>query len=319
MSIDVRARCIPLFALLVAGLGAAPGGRLFAEDSAAPKPGKEQVETYRFGVEIKAVGIPCRAILATLPVPTDWPEQTVTVLGEEKSRHVTKVEYRLLSGGAKQMRVTIPTLPAGAEAKVTVTYQVRRHTLLKPEGTADLLLPKASTKLRSYLAPSPYIESTDEKIRSLAGEVTLGKELPWQRAEAIYDCVRAKVKYQNGPLKGALAALNDGTGDCEELTSLFIALCRADKIPARTVWVPGHCYPEFYLEDKSGDGHWFPCQAAGTRAFGGIPELRPILQKGDNFRVPENRNQPQRYVTQFLTARSGRPTVKFIQERVSGG
>ena len=43
------------------------------------------------------------------------------------------------------------------------------------------------------------------------------------------------------------AALRDGTGDCEELSSLFIALCRAHGIPARTVWVPDHCYPEFYL------------------------------------------------------------------------
>ena len=52
------------------------------------------------------------------------------------------------------------------------------------------------------------------------------------------------------------------------------------------VWVPGHCYPEFYLEDAEGRGHWIPCQAAGTRAFGSMPEHRPILQKGDNFRVP---------------------------------
>ena len=85
-----------------------------------------------------------------------------------------------------------------------------------------------------------------------------------------------------------MAALKDKTGDCEELTSLFIALCRASDIPARTVWVPGHCYPEFYLEDDEGKGHWFPCQAAGSRAFGGIPEQKPILQKGDNFSVPEN-------------------------------
>jgi hypothetical protein len=69
--------------------------------------------------------------------------------------------------------------------------------------------------------------------------------------------------------------------------SLFVALCRAESIPARLVRVPGHCYPEFYLLDRNGKGHWFPCQAAGTRAFGSMPDPRPILQKGDNVLVPE--------------------------------
>jgi hypothetical protein len=46
-------------------------------------------------------------------------------------------------------------------------------------------------------------------------------------------------------------------------------------------------------------------------------EDRPILQKGDNFKVPEERG-PQRYVKQFLTARNAAadPEVKFVLERV---
>jgi hypothetical protein len=140
--------------------------------------------------------------------------------------------------------------------------------------------------------------------------------VPWQQAEAIYDWVRENVDYQEGNLKGAVAALRDGNGDCEELTSLFIALCRASNIPARTVWVPGHCYGEFYLQDEQGQGHWLPCQAAGARDFGRISETRPILQKGDNFRVPED-PRPQRYV-QIVKSLPGRgyvhPQVKVIQQ-----
>ncbi|HYW78604.1 MAG TPA: transglutaminase-like domain-containing protein, partial [Thermoguttaceae bacterium] len=140
------------------------------------------------------------------------------------------------------------------------------------------------------------------------------EENAWKRVEAIYDWVREKVEYQNGPLKGALAALNSGTGDCEELTSLFIAICRAAEIPARTVWVEGHCYPEFYLADAEGNGHWFPCQAAGTRAFGGIPEFRPVLSKGDSFRPPYDRRDVQRYPADRLNGAGGRPRVKFIRK-----
>jgi hypothetical protein len=168
--------------------------------------------------------------------------------------------------------------------------------------------------------PSPKIESRDPRIRALAKEIGADKENAWDRVEAIYDWVRAKVKYKTGDLKGAVAALKDGTGDCEELTSLFIAICRAAGIPARTVWVPGHCYPEFYLEDKEGKGHWFPCQAAGTRAFGGIPENRPILQKGDCFHPPWNRRIQQRYMAEYLSGTpspgGGQPKVTFIRDQL---
>ena len=122
-------------------------------------------------------------------------------------------------------------------------------------------------------------------------------------------------------IKGALAALKDGTGDCEELTSLFIAICRAADVPARTVWVPGHCYPEFYLLDEKGEGHWFPCQAAGTREFGGITETRPVLQKGDNIRPPiklKGKNERRRYLDfDMLITGKVSPQVRSFREQVA--
>ena len=79
------------------------------------------------------------------------------------------------------------------------------------------------------------------------------------------------VEYVEGPDKGAIDALRDEQADCQGRSMLFIALCRANKIPARMVWVDGHAYPEFYLEDAEGKGYWFPCESAGTRAFGEMP------------------------------------------------
>jgi hypothetical protein len=123
------------------------------------------------------------------------------------------------------------------------------------------------------------------------------------------------VEYRTSDLKGAYAALKDGFGDCEELTSLFIALCRVNKIPARTVWVQGHCFAEFYLETPAGEGYWMPCQIAGESAFPEMPDFRPILQKGDSFKVPEEK-EPQRYVHEILKGvpypGSGSPAVKWI-------
>jgi hypothetical protein len=279
---------------------------------------KQLTQRWKVGMVIEAQG-PCVGIFATAPVPTDWPEQRVTVVGEEKSAEVTRIGYRTLDNGVKQLLVLVPQLAAGRTASTSVTLEVTKASILPPSDPSLLQIPKSPPRdVRKYLGASPYIETRNREIRSQALKLFSESEgaSDWQKIEVLYDWVRENVKYEDGELKGALAAMRDGTGDCEELTSLFIAFCRVNKIPARTVWVPGHCYPEFYLEDDEGNGHWIPCQAAGTRDFCGMPDHRPILQKGDNFTVPEV-SKPQRYVAEFLQTQSVRglpPQVKFIRE-----
>ena len=95
-------------------------------------------------------------------------------------------------------------------------------------------------------------------------------------------------------------------------------MARAAGIPARTVWVEGHCYPEFYLVCPQGEGYWYPCQAAGARAFGSMPDLLPILQKGDNFRDPDRPGRSLRYVSEFIRGSAiggaGSPRVIWVRE-----
>jgi len=281
--------------------------------------GEPKASQWRFGVVVRAAGA-TTGIKATLPVPMDWPEQAVEIVQEEKSPGIGGVTYRTLNGGVKQMIVTIPRLSAGEEASAVMTFEINKREILEPAETVLYQIPaKNNRELAKFLQPSPYIESKDARITALAEELAAGKEQGWERTAAIFDWVRANVKYEFAEqIKPAVAALKDGQGDCEELSSLFVALCRASKIPARAVWVPGHTYPEFYLVDDRGQGHWFPCQAAGAkREFGSMHEDRPILQKGDNFLVPEERG-PQRYVKQFLSAKNAAasPEVKFVMERV---
>lgn len=276
---------------------------------------KPSVQRWQVGAIITAQGGPCAQILATVPVPTDWPEQKVKVVDEDVSPYA-RINYRVLDNGVKQMLIQIPSLPANATAKVLVTYEVERSQIAEPADPSVFSIPKRLPKdISKFLAPSPYIETRHPEIVKAAKEAIAGKETAWEQVEAIYDWVRDHVEYRNGNLKGALAALRDKTGDCEEMTSLFIAMCRVNKIPARTVWIPDHCYPEFYLVDDEGQGHWIPCQAAGTRDFGNMPESRPVLQKGDNFSVPEKKGE-QRYVAEFLTGKSGggQPACEFIRK-----
>ena len=315
----MRASPILLAAVLLSALPAAAWGQFLEADAAASGPGLGDVRTqqYRVGLVVTAEGGPCSGIYATLPVPAEWPEQKVRVASEDVSPFVRTVRYRALPGGVKQM-VEIPELPAGKQARAVVTFVLERAAITPPADTAGLSIPaKPDRSLRAHLGPSPYIETRHPKIVALAKAT--GKDLEgWQKVEAIYDTVREKVEYRNGDLKGAARALADGWGDCEELTCLFIAMARAEGIPARTVWVEGHCYPEFYLVDAAGKGWWFPCQAAGTRAFGSMPDQLPILQKGDNFRDPDRPGKTLRYVSEFMKGAAikggGDPRVEWVRE-----
>nr|MCU0982344.1 transglutaminase-like domain-containing protein [Pirellulaceae bacterium] len=187
----------------------------------------------------------------------------------------------------------------------------------EPDDTVCWSLPgRVAAELRPYLGVSPSIETTHVEIKRLAGEIAQDAPTDWGKVKAIYDWVRANVRYEfDEELRGALTALRAGHGDCEELTSLFIALCRANGVPARSVWIPGHCYPEFYLQTPDGRGRWFPCQAAGAEEFGSMHEARPILQKGDNFRVP-GEAAARRYVAEIFRAQNAvaNPRVEWVRQ-----
>lgn len=303
--------CLLLAATPASGDDAAtPGGVRF---------GEAKTQRWQVGVMVTspATGY-CQNVLATVPVPTDWPEQEVKEVARDLSGHVTVINFRVLENGVKQMLVGIPAIPPGQTAQAVLTYEVTRREIIGPSDPSGYSIPKRVPRdVNIFLGTSPSIESRHEEIRDLARQLVSDDRSGWENSRAIFDWVRTNVTYTDGNLKGALAALRDKSGDCEELTSLFIALCRASKIPARTVWIPDHCYPEFYLLDPQGQGHWFPCEMTGGDYFGSLPAIKPVLQKGDNFKVPE-KSTPQRYVAEHLKIKnvtgSGDPEVRFIRK-----
>lgn len=330
--------------------------------------GEPRVSHYRVGVKVTAKRGGVQKIRAMVAVPLACDEQQVTIVEEDISPQVGKLAYRDLasgaSGGARQMLVTIPLLPAGEEAHAILKYEVRIRPILPPEQTDGFLIPKKPDRnIRRYLGRSPYIEVGHRKIRAAVKQAwakldappelpisaeqdgSTGKEdatepadnsadnptgsateshgspTDWQRVEAIYDYVQETVKYLEGPDKSAVKALRDRQGDCQAISALFVAMCRTGKIPARIVWVHEHSYPEFYLEDATGQGHWFPCESSGMRAFGEMPLTRTILQKGDSFRVPERRGETLRYASDYLlglpiSPGGGKPKVRYIREQL---
>jgi hypothetical protein len=297
-----------------------------SSDSSKPRYGDPQTVRFRVGAEITAKRGACRNVVAMVTVPLECPEQEVKIVDEEISPGVD-VDYRMLQGifqgGARQMLISVPMLADGAVAHAYVTAEVATRPILAPEKTEGLTIPKkVPSKLRMYINGSPYIEVKHPRIRAMNKEISAELDdqvTDWEKVEAIYDAVLEKIEYVEGPDKGALQSLKDGQADCQGRSAVFIALCRANKIPARMVWVDGHCYPEFYMEQEPGKGDWYPCESAGTRAFGEMPLARTILQKGDNFRVPE-RKEKLRYASDFTiglpTPGGGKPSVKYVRQQI---
>lgn len=311
-----RTRVACLAAALMLALGVPTASAQFVEggDPKGPKLGEAQVQRWQFGLVVQAGGVPCRDMVGYVPLPGEWPEQQLSIVAEDVSPGV-RTGYETVDGTVKVMIVRIAQLPAGAEAKALITYEVRRHALLPPDKTDIYVLAdpkKLPRDVRPYLTASPMIEVKNAKVKAAIKEVPGDAPTAWKQVEAIYDYVRKRVEFQKGNVKGAVAALRDGTGCEEDLTSLFIAMCRTLEIPARTVWIPGRCYPEFYLEDDEGKGHWFPCEMTGNRLFGGIAEHRPVIEKGDNFHPPYARRDRHRFLGEYFTG-SGQAKPRFYR------
>jgi len=299
--------------LWVCGLSVAELNGQEAEGSSGPGYAPADEMVWEFGLRIEATG-PTSDITATCPVPVGWPEQEISELEQIKTANISRMGFDDQPQDVKLLVIKVNQLNGGEVAEAKVRIRVSKKTIVAPEAWQGLKIPeKPKGKLKPYLQASPYIEMGNKDVKAFAESITVDSSLPaWQQVESIYDQVRERIVYEFDPtIRSCMEAIDRGKGDCEEMSSLFIAVCRLKGIPARAVWIPEHTYPEFYLEDEEGTGHWFPCQLAGTRQFGGMIEARPVLQKGDKFKVPGN-SQPARYVMPTLIARTAQSNPRLV-------
>ncbi len=273
---------------------------------------------WEFGLKIKASGN-ARRITASVPIPMDWPEQEIEILGEQKTPNVGKFRKQNPTEQTRQFTFNVNRMSGHQPESGIIRFRIKKRFIIAPQETNQFVIAsQVPAEQRTFLKPSPYIESDNDKIIKIANDLKDDSLTAWEQVEKDLRWVRDNVQYKfDVRIHSCLDALESGHGDCEELSSLFIAICRAQRIPARAVWIPDHTYPEFYLEDKQGKGHWFPCQAAGPYEFGSMSEPRPILQKGDRFRVAGEKNEV-RYVRPTLVARdaSGPISIEWIARKV---
>ena len=292
---------------------------------AVPDPALElnDPRTYRLKVviRIEAPEAPAKGIVATSPIPMDWPEQKVRLLSQKLSPGCRASE-QIIRGQAAFLKFQVPQISKGGTAFVERLYEITRYRTKFILPGEELQLPRAAPpEMKDQLAGTPPgIELQNPRMIELAETLRCSHEQDgsWETVKSFWSWTRDNVKFENGDFRGAMHAIDQHCGDCEEMSALFVGMCRLSGIPARTVWVDTHDYPEFYLLDKQGKGHWIPAQVLGPPWFGEMAEYRPILQKGDRFYDPLQRTYV-RYLPQTVRGADAKvkPKVQFLHQIIS--
>ena len=174
------------------------------------------------------------------------------------------------------------------------TLEVTRETALQAH-TAPYRLPARDTALARWLQPEPLIQSRDPRIAAQARLIVGGgrDRSPARAAELLTHWVHGNLRREMATkVPSAEKVLETRRGDCNEYTTLYVALARAAGLPARTVaglvYLNGrfyyHAWPEVYLGDWVAVDPTFdqyPADAAHLRfAIGGLArqvELFPLV------------------------------------------
>ena len=147
--------------------------------------------------------------------------------------------------GNQYARFEFQDLSPGASVEATLTYQVRVNEVIHELSYCHGEMPSL------YLLPETYVESDHPYVQALAREVSEGRERPCQILEALYDYVVDHITYSSYEAgdRGAVWALDHGSGDCTEFADALLALSRASGIPAR--FLEGITYREGDRADPS--------------------------------------------------------------------
>ena len=243
-------------------------------------------QKWRVGVVLVTGRDAVKDVFTYIPIPKEWPEQSVSIFDEDIPVEFAVQKIDQLDG-LDRLILRGRVIPAKKKVVALQTFMVTTHRVNAPPETTVFSIPDKKQKLaKKHIASGAEISFRNKDLRKKAEELIEGEGTDWEKVERIFDWVRDNIDQGGEDPRGSIAAFVKKSGHPEDVVGLFVAMCRANSIPARMVFVDGSQYAEFLLADPNGELHWFPCDVVGIRAFGKIVEPKVILQKGDNIRVP---------------------------------
>ena len=163
-----------------------------------------------------------------------------------------------------------------ASRKLSFSFAVERQEVVRRDFPKDEPAWNRAD-YAEYLKPTS-LGPTGGEVKKLADDITRGKTTVLAKARAIYDwCCEKMYRDPNtrGCGKGDVCALlQKPGGKCTDISSVYIALCRAAGVPAREIFsvrlgkkpeedITGwqHCWAEFFVPGYG----WVPADPADVR------------------------------------------------------
>ena len=286
---------------------------------------KERRFNFHYTFTVKNVS-PGERVRVWIPLAHSDAFQDVTVVSKSGDLPLTQVhqpEYR------NEVLYAETSKADQGEYKFSVNYDVvrREHVVLvNGKLLSDVRsAPASRVELARALEADRLVPVTGTPAQ-LAAQETKGATTPLEKAKAIYEYVFRTMKYdKSGTGWGhgdTLWACDSKQGNCTDFHSVFIAMARAEKIPARfqigfplpadkhSAEIPGyHCWAEFYL-DSTG---WVPVD---------ISEAWKHQEKHDYFFGAHDANRVQFTAGRDLKlapAQEGPPLNYFVYPYVEIG
>ena len=147
-------------------------------------------------------------------------------------------------------------------------------------GLSDRPNPVLNGDLQPFLRPEKNIESDHPELLQMARKFESAR--PLETTEKIFRWVADNISYAGylRDSRGALYALRNRRGDCTEYMSLFAALCRANKIPARGIG--GYVCSESSILKPGSYHNWAEFYEAGAWRIGD-PQKRVFMKRPSDY------------------------------------
>jgi len=143
---------------------------------------------------------------------------------------------------------------------------------------------------REALAATETLDSDDPTIRAVARGAIAGDRTNRQRVDSLIGWVYMHISYVLGDETVASAVLHAGTGDCSEMSLLFVAMARSVGIPARRAvglagtYVDGHAAFGYHAwAEVELDGHWVQVDPTWNERVADATHITLLQGDGDEW------------------------------------
>lgn len=197
-------------------------------------------------------------------------------------------------GGQSYARFLIKAPPKSVKIRISADIKVFRTDRTMLIQRPELRLSESEQSLKRFLSPEQLIQSNSAPLKLIAGGLK-GKD-DETTVRNCFEFVVGRLRPDpDAATTGAADALRLGRGSCQAFSDLFVALCRANSLPAREcigylVQPPADSLAHAWTEVYSDIYGWVPYDPyfAAFKHRASFDKLEPLYFLADRERLNPN-------------------------------